>query len=784
MASYFRNVPNFDYISRIPGKDNLDDYVEVKNIFKRGKIRDDIFGNLKFFQKYNIVGDERPDQVAQKIYNDPTLDWVVLLANNITNVYEEWPKTQYSFDKYLLEKYGSYENLYGGIHHYETIQYKSRSNITIIPSGKRVNVGFYKAPEYTIEKDPNIILPSAVQGDQAEATATIRDSVVVNLNLTNAGTGYTSIPAPTVAISTAPTGVVAIATAILSLIPGEREVASVNIINSGRGYTFQPIVTFSNPPATVPPELTAVLGVGGTVASVSIGNSGDGYTFTPTLSFSFPDDIIGNAVFLNSSPQTINTGLEGMYVSPNGDKIYTAHGAISYTQGRIEEYTLSTEWDITTAGYVRTFNLTTGASFTYATGVEFKPDGTKMYVSGLTNSGYKVAQYNLSVPWDISSAVYITSISVVAPSGVRLQDNGKYLYILDANNPDTVRKYRLATAWNISSLVPTEDSSLNISALTGNVENWFLGISFSEDGTELYAGGNDTDNIYVFTLAGAWDISSATLKTQLDASAQDQGLSDVFVNPQKTRVFISGATNRKIYEYDIDLIATGYVTLSGESIGSVVITNPGGGYTIPPQITIQPPIPSRPAIGYAVIGDGKVNQIVVSDAGYNYKTPPSIFIDSPLEPINATAIAKVEDGKIVDLILTNAGRGYESAPTVTISPAGNTYEPQVDEIFEQDSKEWRYDGYNWYRRISYGTLYYDRIDDKIVEIPGSISSKPVTNYEYEESIENSKRTIYILKGDYLNIIFNDLDDFMPYKKGSEQYVSRTLKKGDNPRLYS
>ncbi len=782
MAAYFRNVPNFNYVSRLQDKKNLEDYIEVKNLFKRGKIRDDIFKNLKFFQKYEIVGDERPDNVAEKIYGDSTLDWVVLLSNNILNVYEEWPKTQNAFDKYLLEKYGSYENLYGGIHHYETIEYKSSNSITIIPSGRRVNSGFYKAPEFTIEKDTSIQLPTVVKGTQAEATATISDTKVINLNLVNAGTGYTSA---TLTFSDPPTGNVAIATAVLSVIPGEREVASTVIVDKGKGYTFQPTVTFSNPPLTVPPTLISVLGVGGTVASVTIEDGGDGYTFTPTLSFSYPEDIIGNAVFLNSLPSaTLNTGLEGMYVSPDGDYVYTAHGALGYTQGRIEQYTLATPWDISTAGYVSTFNLTTGVNFTYATGVEFKPDGTRMYVCGLTSSGYKIASYNLSVPWNLSSAVYITSISVSSPGGIRLEDTGRHIFILDENNPDTVYKYRLTTAWNIATLAPTIVSSLNISNLTSGSENTFLGISFSDDGTELYAGGNDTNTIYVFTLPSAWNITSATLKTQLDTTSQDSAPSDVFINPQKTKLFISGGSNNKVYDYNIDLLATGFVTLSGESIGSITITNPGGGYTNPPVVTVQPPIPSRPAKGYALYADGKVNEIVITDAGYNYRTPPTITIEPPLDPITAAGIAKVEDGSIIDLIITDPGRGYEEPPTITISEPGNIFEPQVDDIFESNGQEWRYDGFNWYRRLSYGTLYYDEIDDKMVEIPGSISSKPVTNYEYEQNLEDSKRGIYVLKPDYLNILFNDLEDIMPYKKGSEQYVSRTLKQGDNPRLYN
>ena len=62
-------------------------------------------------------------------------------------------------------------------------------------------------------------------------------------------------------------------------------------------------------------------------------------------------------------------------------------------------------------------------------------------------------------------------------------------------------------------------------------------------------------------------------------------------------------------------------------------------------------------------------------------------------------------------------------------------------------------------------------------------TQAVTNYEYEIKKENNKRNIFVLKPIYLNVVFNDMDDFMPYKKGAAQYVSDTLKKGENIKLY-
>jgi len=140
--SYFKYLPNFEYVSRDNERKNISDFTEVKNIFKRGKIREDILDNLAFFTKYQIVGDERPDNVAYKTYKDSNLDWVVLLSNNIVNVHSEWPVKQTVFDRIMLEKYGSYENLYNGIHHYETTEIRNTAGVVIMNAGLKVPEDF------------------------------------------------------------------------------------------------------------------------------------------------------------------------------------------------------------------------------------------------------------------------------------------------------------------------------------------------------------------------------------------------------------------------------------------------------------------------------------------------------------------------------------------------------------------------------------------------------------------------------------------------------------------
>ena len=140
MANYFSYLPDFEYVSRLPGA-TISDYKKVKNIFKRGVLREDIFQNLSFFTKYQVKGDDRPDNVANEVYDDPDLDWLILISNNIINFQSEWPLTQLEFDAFLLEKYGTYAKI-NEAHHYETVEIKNNSGAIIVKEGLQVESDF------------------------------------------------------------------------------------------------------------------------------------------------------------------------------------------------------------------------------------------------------------------------------------------------------------------------------------------------------------------------------------------------------------------------------------------------------------------------------------------------------------------------------------------------------------------------------------------------------------------------------------------------------------------
>ena len=140
MSNYFKQVPDFEYVSRLPDA-KISDYIAVKNLFKKAELRPDIFQDLSTFQKYQIKGDDRPDNVAEDFYQDSSLDWLVLTCNNIINIQTEWPMTQRDFDRFLLDKYGTYANL-ESTHHHETLEVKNSKGVVMLEKGLEVESDF------------------------------------------------------------------------------------------------------------------------------------------------------------------------------------------------------------------------------------------------------------------------------------------------------------------------------------------------------------------------------------------------------------------------------------------------------------------------------------------------------------------------------------------------------------------------------------------------------------------------------------------------------------------
>ena len=137
---YFRELPDVEYQSFLSDAISSQDYLKVKNLFRRNKLRDDLQNVFTLFNKYEIVEGARPDTVAEEFYGKADLDWVVLMTAGIINVRDEWPLSNYQLYKYAENKYGV-ENL-SDINHYVTMEIKDSNGRLILPEGKDVNEDF------------------------------------------------------------------------------------------------------------------------------------------------------------------------------------------------------------------------------------------------------------------------------------------------------------------------------------------------------------------------------------------------------------------------------------------------------------------------------------------------------------------------------------------------------------------------------------------------------------------------------------------------------------------
>lgn len=144
--SYFRELPNLEYQSFLSSSKGSDEYLLVKNVFRRVKLRDDLQNVFTIFNKYEIQEGARPDTVAEELYGSSQYDWVVLIGANIINVRNEWPLSDRDIYRYSEQLYGNDIN---DVHHYETIEVKDSRGRLILPAGKIVDSVF------TIP-DPNI----------------------------------------------------------------------------------------------------------------------------------------------------------------------------------------------------------------------------------------------------------------------------------------------------------------------------------------------------------------------------------------------------------------------------------------------------------------------------------------------------------------------------------------------------------------------------------------------------------------------------------------------------
>jgi len=279
---------------------------------------------------------------------------------------------------------------------------------------------------------------------------------------------------------------------------------------------------------------------------------------------------LGAAVYDNISFSVADqeTFPSSVFFKPDGTKMYILGQLVD----DITEYDLSTAWDITTSVFNQIFSV--AAREATPTGLFFKPDGTKMYVVGQT--GDDVNEYNLSTAWDISTASYVQIFSVYAqeinPSGIFFKPDGTKMYVCGTSG-DEVNEYNLSTAWDISTSSFVQNFSVSAQ------DNTPRDVFFKSDGTVMYVLGDQGNDVNEYSLSTAWDISSAVYNQTFLIAGQETVPHGLFIKPDGTKMYLVGTSSDAVFQYSL----TGDATITWPSSikweGGVVASPPEEGKT-------------------------------------------------------------------------------------------------------------------------------------------------------------------------------------------------------------
>ena len=272
-----------------------------------------------------------------------------------------------------------------------------------------------------------------------------------------------------------------------------------------------------------------------------IGSSGDDVN---EYDLSTAWDVTTTSYLQNFSVAAQETNPSGIFFKSDGTKMYV----IGYTGDNVNEYNLSTAWDISTASYLQNFSVATQEAT--PTGLFFKPDGTKMYVIG--SSGDNVNEYDLSTAWDISTASYLQNLSVAirekSPQGLFFKPDGTKMYVIGSSGDD-VNEYGLSTAWDVSTA-----SYLQVFSVASE-DTGPIGLFFKPDGTKMYIVGTTSDTVYQYGLSTAWDVSTGALVVPssewFSVATQEINPTGLLFKPDGTKMYVIGSTGDDVNEYDL-----------------------------------------------------------------------------------------------------------------------------------------------------------------------------------------------------------------------------------------
>ncbi len=249
--------------------------------------------------------------------------------------------------------------------------------------------------------------------------------------------------------------------------------------------------------------------------------------------------------------------LRGIFIKPDGTRVYVTSDDATPT---VIEYSLNVPFDISTATKTSQTNLLVsgGAAMDKPHAIEFKPDGKVMYVIHSNSGSVGVEQFNLTTAWDTQTISYDTSLSISDDVQIRalaFKSDGTRVYIAQRDH-GKVKQFDLTTPWDLSSATNKVESN----SFTGE-ENNLRNIQFSSDGTFMYLGGNGGDDINRYKLPTAWDISTITHETTFSISSQTGEMRGFKFSSNFTKLYVTGddgssSDDNVIYEYDLDCAGT------------------------------------------------------------------------------------------------------------------------------------------------------------------------------------------------------------------------------------
>jgi hypothetical protein len=262
----------------------------------------------------------------------------------------------------------------------------------------------------------------------------------------------------------------------------------------------------------------------------------------------------------------------GISFKPDGLKMYV----LGNTDDEIHEYDLTTAWDISTASLLQSESISSGD--TSPKGLFFKPDGTKLYISG--DTGNEINTYNLSTAWDISTLSLSSSHSISAvtfnPKGLFFKSDGTKMYLVDSSSSnDRVIEWTLSTAW--APATKGSQQTFSVSTQTTSAVDIF----FKSDGTKMYVTGDSTavDMIFEYSLSTAWDISTASYTDSLNINANTSVAAGLFFKPDGSIVYlIRRVSDEEVTQYNIPTSKN--LTLPSSVVGIPSATSDGDRVTL------------------------------------------------------------------------------------------------------------------------------------------------------------------------------------------------------------